>query len=884
MKQLNVKPTLQMIKEAISSSNIKSEIKYSLSEKTKIYSEILTHQSISPKTVLFESNYGNQLSGDLLYLFKSLKRDIRFRKFKWIWVYNTDFADGIDEIFKSNDIEFVNKNSLKYLEYLATAEYYFNDTEAPVFYLKREGQKYITIGESNPFFYVGYDAPYDDKNPYPVRNRLRSYLMSDFILSDNPKSTEILLRAYKLSGLFEGKILEASLPRFDSVHYKENLVSQLHGIYDSKKETLVWNISTFSMDPVAIERFTHELEYLIQKLGVVYNIYLLIPENLKEYLLENEKYVDHIVPDTVDIMSVLAMTDVLLSDYSSLSLDYLKMNNNLYYYSLEDVDITYSYLRKEQIDEYSVDTIYDFIHRKLQKKENTVVNKQWNSSLFIEMIFFANAQNSLHVVEIENNKKTLLFYAGYLKNNFITNRFFNVLKEIDFDQYDISVLIPSNDLTVESYENLRKISSKIRPIFYEGYAIFSGQERLQDSIIRKKGIIQSDISNYPKKAYRREANRVFSNAHFTAAIDFQGDNFYWSRYIAESNSLYKILLQQYDLEYQWNKALKNNYVNKKLSLYGMMTYYQFYDQIINIYQRHEKNLQFIKDYVAEEYVTYYKTSDKEPILDFPFYDGINNVISNQTKCVQELIINNVKELTVIPNLQNMNLTQTITIHPSDQIITLNKIYLDGIEYYKVMVNSIYRGWIINPQELSENVLIISQNHQCNYDTKIIKNRKIFKNASDPVDTSLYVGMSKELSGVIVRVTEEILTSDGIRCHIFINDEELGYISKDALSIINPFNAQVLLNYKLKNKAIRSRSLETEELNVLGVLNKKEKAILYTQPIGSINSEVSEIKNYNLADRPLKILKLVTNKFAQSYLILDDFGQSAWIAKEDITLL
>lgn len=861
------------------------------------YSECYKNLPLNPKLVLFEAYQGTSFTGDLYALYTAMQKDERFADYEFVWTYSND------EIFNQlvanlsgvlNNTRFVSKSSKEYLELLATAGYYFNNEAAPLYYTKREGQIFTTVWRSTPFAYKGYDNGFDANNPYPIRNWLRSYLMSDYITSANEETTRILRRSYRLDGLYEGQILESGCPRFDIYHQMDtqNVKQKLENngiIYSDDKPILTLHFSTdIKRGRENEDRFIQELTHYTEELKEQYNLLFLLPKSLRTMLIqENELFEAYCVPEWLDRTEILSISDVLVTDHSSVYYEFKPLHRPVYFYDFEEKTLDNHYVSMDEMEGTTCYTIIELVTElsKLELEAPTQLEISEVSSKYLDYIFFNQQPEGLSIKEAENGKKRLLFYAGNMKNNFITYRLFQVLNNLDFDKYDVSLLLPTNDLGSTSFDNLRKISTKVRPFFFQGYGLFTKEEDIQDKKIRKFGITPATQKDYPIMAYQRETRRTLATCHFDVAIDFQGNDFYWSRYIAESNSDYKVLMQQYNLSYQWNKAKKTRQKHRLESMNSLMTYYQKFDQIIHIKRNYEANMEFVKDYVAAEYVSYYQANDEEPTVKFPYYEAIQEPTLVEQSITRKVIPEDITAMEFYPNINDLSYSMVLDMSKAEQLTAVAKVMVDQTEYVKVLVDSLFFGWV-NAETVNVETTHILETREVSYYAMIKKDKghSIKAAPHNTTNDNYVVSASYYLSGIIVKVDEEVETLNNTYCRISIDDEVLGYVDRKALEEVKASERKVASNHLRNAERIEMRILRSEAYEAKATLKQPSETVLYKKSYGSYRCEPLEMTGEQLAPRPLRITWRVETKSGVSYEALDDFNQHSWIREEDLNFL
>ncbi|WP_207214686.1 CDP-glycerol glycerophosphotransferase family protein, partial [Staphylococcus condimenti] len=103
------------------------------------------------KKVVYYSYWGDQYSCSPKAIYETLED--KYPKYKNIWIMN-----DVNIPIKGNG-QVVKKNSLKYWFHLATAKYFIQNTNMPVYFKKRFGQKEIQTFHGTFMKTMGFDTP-----------------------------------------------------------------------------------------------------------------------------------------------------------------------------------------------------------------------------------------------------------------------------------------------------------------------------------------------------------------------------------------------------------------------------------------------------------------------------------------------------------------------------------------------------------------------------------------------------------------------------------------------------------------------------------------------------------------------------------------------------
>ena len=906
-RQVRNKKKFNEIKQTV----IKNYLKNSNSRLRQWYASFCEELPIDEKLIVFESREGNGFVGNPYGFYKAMQQDDRFADYTFCWIYheNVDVENLKNNIEDFKQTIFVQRNTLEYAKVLATAKCLINNTVTQTLYRKREGQIFVSTWHGTPLKSLAYDSPYDPQNPFPIRNGMRNFLMADFLLGPNEHTSKVLLYAYKVDGLFDGKILQGGYPRNDLTFNtsKETVYNKLKkaNIYlDENKPTIMytptWRGRFISDASVNIDQMKTEVALLREKISDQYNLLVKVHPVAYDKIHADESLDDILVPNWADANEVMVVTDLLITDYSSIFFDYMVTDKPILFYCWDD-DM-YSKNRKMYLDLSTlpgpilhtmvevIEAIKNIDSISCQYKDKYKAMKQMLLSYDdgqvakreIEAIFFGKEQqNNLEIISGNQTKKRLLFYVGELKNNIVWRRFVQLIKNIDFDLYDIT-LIASPNLSEEGWNNLRTICHYIRPMFRQGYPLFTVEETVDDLLIRQYGLDEDTLHIYPERAYKNESNRIFGNCHFDMAIDFAGDNFYWTRYILESNADEKIVFQQYNLKKQIATARKNKKWARVRSLQAMISVYQRYDKVISVAKHASANYSYCQDKLVDESFVALPLKEDPVSLDWPVYE--QDAYSNMEEVDYQVIPKESGEHIVIPDIQNKSVYYRIPITKEDKIDAVMESHEEDGTYIKLIINNVYFGWDrIENYEVGFDAII---SEEIVNKTAIITNNGSHVFYSLPYNTSPEVkrlGGGKWLSGVAVTIDKEVVTSRATYCHTLIDGQSIGYIDKRGLKYTPMTPWLIRENHKRNDEKIEKRILSSESIENNSFTFNNRDITLWKKPYGSFGSEPSDLTVSDLSPVGLKLQWMMETSDGISYEIIDDYGQKAWVCAEDINL-
>lgn len=530
------------------------EARYNLTEELREkYADFYENSPLKEKCILYEAFGGRGMTCSPHAIFKYLLAQPEFQEYLHVWAID-DFSDNASwmELYKEKqNVKFIKFQSLEYREYLATAKYLVNNVSFPGYFTKREGQVFIDTWHGIPLKTIGFDIP---AGKISAGNTVKNFLAADYLISPDAFMTEIYKNAFKMGGLFPGKILEIGQPRNDSYFHTEREAVfqklQMAGIQADPSKKLIlyaptWKGSKYSSPDTSLDAYEKMIRTIEDNVDTsVYQVFVK-PHQIVYYHIKNTQGVTgQYIPATVDTNELLRATDVLISDYSSIYFDYLvsgkpilffipDLANYLNYRGLyfgidklpgpiaEDYEQLGGYLRDLEKAMEPYRQVYDREAKWACPRDDGEVCYR-----LADIVFHGKEGEDCISCE-ETWRAKVLMYAGDFSDNGTTRAFLAMAEYLDFQKYDITLLI-DGDGDERAEGMIRSLPSGIR-VLYRGQPFNGSPEELASHNRLMKG----KNAEIPHAFYKREARRLFGEAVFDCAIDFTGKKNLFSMLVAE---------------------------------------------------------------------------------------------------------------------------------------------------------------------------------------------------------------------------------------------------------------------------------------------------------------------------------------------------------------
>ena len=422
---------------------------------------------LNDKMIMYEAFFGRGITGNPAGLFYYLLEDERFKDYTHVWsLERSEFRSEIVRKYRDHpNVIFVEPFTLDYSMYMASAKYIINNVTMQNYFIKKPGQVLINTWHGVTMKHLGYDTP--DGN-IEVDNTIRNFLMTDYLLSPAPFMTDVFRSAYKLDGLFPGKIIETGYPRIDSMYNadRRKIADELRefGVnYDPTKKMILyaptWRGEKYGRAEVDIDAYNHFIEVVGSHIDLSeYQILFKPHQIVYRQLMQKKQLQDNFIPAVVDTNRLLGIVDILVSDYSSIFFDFLVTKRPIFFYIPDLEEYTEQrglYMTPDDLPgpiSTSLDELarlvsrvaaspsaYNdmFDHEKYDQaiKKYAPYDDGHVSERVVNAIFFGD---KTHITYYKNDKIKLLFHTDSCLKNGISTAVMNLMNSLDFDKYDVT--------------------------------------------------------------------------------------------------------------------------------------------------------------------------------------------------------------------------------------------------------------------------------------------------------------------------------------------------------------------------------------------------------------------------------------------------------------
>ena len=277
--------------------------------------------SIVPNKIVFESGR-DLIDGNAKAIYNYIKKnDINNYRTIWLVTKSTDVSD-ID----TNDYAYY--KTLKGLYHLSTAKYLLKNQSIGEIITKKKGQIYIQLFHGNGVMKKqGYDV--NEAIERPVVSHAKEW---DYYIANDENDEKTIRSA---TG-YNGKIEILGMAAVDTVinnctdeQKKQNVLKHLN-INNSKKNILYApTFRDYDLDKNIINIPIKELSKL-KDYNIIIRLHPLVRTKVDKSLFNLDNFINGC--NYPDVSDILAITDILITDYSSVFYEYMPKNSPIIFY------------------------------------------------------------------------------------------------------------------------------------------------------------------------------------------------------------------------------------------------------------------------------------------------------------------------------------------------------------------------------------------------------------------------------------------------------------------------------------------------------------------------------------------------------------------------
>lgn len=369
--------------------------KYLDYKRSRIYKKSCQNNEICENMIIFESFMGRKYADSPRAIYEEMIKDERFKDFIFIWSFkNPNEKKDIPELSRAI---LVKHRSNAYYDYYGKTKYIVSNSRIDVLITKRKEQIYIQTWHGTPLKRLGYDINIGNNALYSKEEMCHLYKLDaqryNYMLSPSPFCTEKFSSAFDLPNNSPYcEIVEEGYPRNDFLsNFTQDDITRIKKeleIPNDKKVILYAPTWRDNQHKNSIG-YTYQIEVDFDKLKkALSNDYIILFR--AHYFVANSfdftKYQGFVynVSEYENINDLYIISDILITDYSSVFFDYSILKRKIIFYmydlemyesetrgfyiSLDDLPGKIVQTEEDCIDEIHNEFVYDEKYQKFNER------------------------------------------------------------------------------------------------------------------------------------------------------------------------------------------------------------------------------------------------------------------------------------------------------------------------------------------------------------------------------------------------------------------------------------------------------------------------------------------------------------------------------------
>lgn len=616
--------------------NLRYIVRYLLLQYRKIkYLLIGFGIKVEPNLIIFECYMGRKYTCNPKALYLELLNNEKYSSYKFVWAFKNPEEFKFLENGRTKVIKYGSK---EYKQTYHKAKYFITNSRLPEWIIKKKNQVYIQTWHGTPLKKLGYDIKVKGNNAMNSKKEIQDKYYHDskrydYMISPSEFCTEKFKSAFNLKS--KTKVVEKGYPRNDQLfkYDKKDIIKIKNelGIPKDKKVILyapTWRDNKHQTGLGYIDDNKIDFDLLKEKLSDDYIILF-----RSHYFIANtfdfSKYKNFIYDVSMynEINDLYIISDLLITDYSSVFFDYANLKRPMIFYMYDysnykhnlrdfyiELDELPGVIIKEKNDELLCDMILNYKknnqkyvkkYKEFNQKFNYLDNKNCSREVLKECNIKSPRQRKFLILNI--------FFKVKSKNNQISLKALSLNKyvskkekyKIDFSKLEVMI----NDCYYPIKFYLKKGIPFFRHYYLNYYEIIIPEEEILTFDIQNKiSILYDDVKG-------RIMYSVFDLHHGkernSKIIIKDNQSIYFRQSI--KNSMYLTIRESNEYDYKKSQI--------KIFIAYMLSKFLFYKNITLFFEKESSRYEESASCVYEKFIDqgckncYYLLNKENPVID-----------------------------------------------------------------------------------------------------------------------------------------------------------------------------------------------------------------------------------------------------------------------------
>ncbi len=502
------------------------------------YTKYYHNLKLDEYAVVFESQHGTGIHGNVFYMLRSMVQDSAYANYKLFLSCRKGNKERFREMLNRNGmerVELVELFSKRYFKLMASAKYLVNDNTFLPFFVKKDGQVYLNTWHGTPLKTLGKKI---QNAMYGIGNTQKNFFMADYLLYPNEYTMEHMVEDYMLENLSQSKIVLSGYPRNTAFYdtQRAQAIREELELTDKKVYAFMptWRGAVGAIDPKAnvyVQYYLYEMDKRLGEDEILYvNLHPIAKKNV------NFCYFEHIreFPGEYETYEFLNVADCLITDYSSVFYDFAVSGKKcvLFTYDREEYFADRGVYRSLDTLPFPKVTTVDELFLELRSTKN------YDDSAFLKeycsydhpdaakdlcrLLIFGKSSSKMDEREIvHNGKENVLLYVGNLSQNGITTSVLNLLHNLDCSEKNYYVTFRAG-LVKPNQETLLKLPQGVNYIATTGKMNLSFFKKVFWVLIKYHKAPLKPVMKWLQKDLKMDLRRHYGTIPIDSIVHFTG--------------------------------------------------------------------------------------------------------------------------------------------------------------------------------------------------------------------------------------------------------------------------------------------------------------------------------------------------------------------------
>ena len=299
---------------------------------------------VDNKTIIFCSFGGKSYSCSPKAIYEFMISEKKFKDYKFIWAFKE--IKKYEELEQNINTHLVKINSKEYRKYLAKSKYWIFNYKIPDYLYPKKNQIFVQCWHGTPLKRLGCDLIHFDNVLNTMKGMKKRYKIEaskfNYFISPSKFASEKFISAWNLKEIGkENIIIEEGYPRNDFLfNYTQEHVNKIKkqlGIENDNRKIILYAPTYRSDQHEAGVGYTYKEEINFESFRKKFEqeyIILFRPHYFIANIFDFEKYKGFVydVSKIDDINELYIITDILITDYSSVFFDFANLKRPMLFY------------------------------------------------------------------------------------------------------------------------------------------------------------------------------------------------------------------------------------------------------------------------------------------------------------------------------------------------------------------------------------------------------------------------------------------------------------------------------------------------------------------------------------------------------------------------